>query len=194
MGDFTGFDDYFESAYDPGYGEPFTAEQYESLGLDREISQGWFDPISRHVRFWKLHYSLLGCRSLATMHAFASEQTGPEIAAALSGWNESLSRIENEIDDMLAAECDGQQPNQTSAQNQEAIDALRSEMKAQFSKGQKSNFESKAYVCVLNPANFSRSSTLKSGVVVDLPAMGWMAMSPERETQIKTLDRRPACR
>ncbi len=75
LGDFTNADSYFENVYDPGYGDSFEAEEYESPWLDQAIESGSVRPISTFVEYWETWYKLSAIESLVAMLAIANNDT-----------------------------------------------------------------------------------------------------------------------
>lgn len=185
FGDFVGFDDYFEAAYDPGYGEPFTAEQYESPGLARDLQQGATDPISRFVKYWELHQHLVGCRSLLAMVAFAGERDEAEIVKTLSEWTSKIASFEDSIDAMIDGAGICSDSKQKANETKQAIDDLRLEILERFFQGPDIVSDEAAAICVINTASFSRAAFLSGGAVLEIPAMGWVTVSPDRDARLK---------
>ncbi|MEL7500637.1 MAG: hypothetical protein AAFN77_23795 [Planctomycetota bacterium] len=64
FGEFMKLDSFFESVYDPGYGESFTADEYRSPYLKQAIAKEQVAPITRFVRFHELSACLESSRRL----------------------------------------------------------------------------------------------------------------------------------
>ncbi len=185
FGTFIGFDDYFEAAYDPGYGEPFTAEQYEIPGLDRHLQEEVADPVSRFVQYWELYHQLTSCRSLMTMSAFARARSEPEFVEGLSRWERQLARLDGDIDALIGGTGQGSNFEQLVQETQQAIDRIRSEILDAFLQSADPVSDNTTGVCVANSVSFSRETFLSDGTVLELPALGWTTVSPERRTMLK---------
>ena len=66
FGTFMSFDAYYDSVYDPGYGDTFTTDEYRNPFLKQAVERSQSNPISRHTKYWKRFYKLQSCRSLLT--------------------------------------------------------------------------------------------------------------------------------
>ena len=187
FGELVGLDDYFQAAYDPGYGEPFTAEQYECPWLVRAIAQGIADPISRFINYWQLYYDLSGCRSLTTMIAMATERQDPNLAESLTEWKTSVERIESSLDSLVDFSDAESNPDQLVTQNKNAIQTLRSEIADRLAEPANGTGEDAAEidkaVCLLNPTSVSSDAYLREGLAVEVPAMGWVSMHGTSESR-----------
>ena len=64
LGEFTSLNEYFESVYDPGYSDSFTADEYRSPFLKQAIDARSKQPISSFISYWRQHYQLATCRAL----------------------------------------------------------------------------------------------------------------------------------
>ena len=53
FGEFVTLDQVFDDAYDPGYGQTFTADEYESPHLQNALKTQQLNPISRYTDYWK---------------------------------------------------------------------------------------------------------------------------------------------
>ncbi len=188
LGDFVGLDDYFQAAYDPGYGEPFTAEQYECDWLARAVERKIVDPISRFMNYWKLHYSVSECRSLMTVLAFATDHQDSDFARSLSEWKTNIERIESSVDSLVDFSDVDAHPDQLVVNNEAAIDSLRAEMAghgADLVKDQaKETAEPSKAGCVVNLSSVSRISYQPDGSIFEVPAMGWVSVAaPQQSTK-----------
>ena len=182
FGQFVSLNDYFQAAYDPGYGEPFTAEQYECPWLTRAVQQKMADPISRFINYWHRHYKLAECRSLMTMIAFATEHQDANLAQSLSEWKKSIQQIESSIDALIDFSDADSSPEQLATQSQNAIEALRSEMAGGFFSPLKDPAATESAAtdetaCVLNLSCAPRTAFLHEGSAVEVPAMGWVSLA-----------------
>lgn len=64
FGSFVGFNDFFESVYDPGYGETFASDEYKSTYLSQAIKSQQPNPISRFTKFHQRAAKIESCRRL----------------------------------------------------------------------------------------------------------------------------------
>jgi len=88
LGEFTSLNDYFQGAYDPGFSEDFTADQYRDPFLQQSITAQAKNPISRYVIYWQTHYRLVACTA---MLAQCGRQAGSAIEAAQIVEQDSLA-------------------------------------------------------------------------------------------------------
>ena len=187
FGQFVSLNDYFQAAYDPGYGEPFTAEQYECPWLTRAVQQKMVDPVSRFINYWQLHHELAECRSLMTMIAFATEHQDVNLTQSLSEWKKNIQLIESSIDTLVDFSDADSSPRQLATQSQKAIDDLKSEMAGGFLSPTKGEAETKETACVLNLSCASRTAFLNEGAAVEVPAMGWVSLAQPDLPSARTL-------
>jgi alpha-mannosidase len=92
LGDFTNADSYFENVYDPGYGDSFEAEEYESPWLSQAIESGSVRPISTFIDYWETWYKLSAIESLIAMMAIGSNKND------LSDAVQQLAQIRNRLE------------------------------------------------------------------------------------------------
>lgn len=64
FGSFVGLNDYFDTVYDPGYGDTFTSDEYRTPYLKQAIERQTPNPISRFTDYWQQFYKLAQCRSV----------------------------------------------------------------------------------------------------------------------------------
>ncbi len=67
FGEFVTADFVFGEAYDPGYGQAFTADEYESPHLANAIKTGQKNPISRYTDYWQRYHRLETARRIALL-------------------------------------------------------------------------------------------------------------------------------
>lgn len=77
FGNFVRFDEYFESIYDPGYGDSFTPDEYKSPYLKQSVERAEASPISRYTQYWNRFSRLAACRALL-IQACARQQVTAE--------------------------------------------------------------------------------------------------------------------
>ena len=78
FGEFVTIDQVFEDAYDPGYGQTFTADEYESPHLQDAIKTRQLNPVSRYTNYWRRFQHLEAIRRtilLATIEHDLAQQT-----------------------------------------------------------------------------------------------------------------------
>ena len=182
FGDFVGLNDYFQAAYDPGYGEPFTAEQYECEWLARAVQQKLPDPISRFMNYWRLHQHVSDCRSLMTVLAFAMNYEHGSPARSLSEWKTSIERMESSLDSLVDFLDVDSNPEQLVSNNEKAIKALRSEMVGHGIDSERVAAEGSNFGCMINLSSFSRTAFQSDGSIVELPAMGWVSVASQQKS------------
>ena len=112
LGDFTNAESYFESVYDPGYGDAFEADEYESESFKQAVGSGSKRPISMFISYWKNWYHLAAVRNLLAIQSIDNQtQSVTEIQQQLESvqrrielqavtWDSVLDRT---IGDELAA-------------------------------------------------------------------------------------------
>ena len=67
FGDFVTADFVFDEAYDPGYGQTFTADEYETPHLKNAIQTKQKNPVSRYTDYWRRFYQLETARRIALL-------------------------------------------------------------------------------------------------------------------------------
>ena len=92
LGSFSTFEQVFESAYDPGYGERYSADEYRTNYLKQAIQEQQSDPISRVVEFHQQHARLDSIRRLIALNSDREME---------AEWLSQLSSIEEEIDQSI---------------------------------------------------------------------------------------------
>ena len=92
LGEFTRLEDYFDSIYDPGYGDNFTADEYRSPYLKQAVANHELNPVSRCADYWAAYYRLSTCRAWLAQMATASSFVPQSLTTATS-----LEGIENSI-------------------------------------------------------------------------------------------------
>ncbi|QEG21310.1 glycoside hydrolase family 38 N-terminal domain-containing protein [Mariniblastus fucicola] len=90
LGDFSDAETYFENVYDPGYGDSYEADEYESPWFSQSIASGSSRPISMIVEYWKHWYHLAAIRNLASLTKLDSSE--PAVDA------ETLMELQNRVE------------------------------------------------------------------------------------------------
>jgi alpha-mannosidase len=104
LGEFVKLNDYFDSVYDPGYGDTFTAGEYKVPFLKQSVEAGEEGPISRYVDYWHGHGQLQSCRAwlaqLATLAAIQGSASGETLSEieAIHGFGQRLVELEKRLD------------------------------------------------------------------------------------------------
>ena len=108
-------DEYFETAYDPGYNEPLELADYRWPFLDQATLPNSLNPISRFVDYWQRHYQLLNLCGLVTQLAIQrhySPSTG--VSDELASLSTRLHDLQFELDSLLNPETGGaESPRET---------------------------------------------------------------------------------
>ena len=73
LGDFTDAESYFENAYDPGYGDSYEADEYESKWFAQAVGSGSSRPVSTFTNYWRHWYRIAALRNVFTMHAMSTQ-------------------------------------------------------------------------------------------------------------------------
>lgn len=66
LGHFVHAEEYFDSLYDPGYGDNFSPGEYHSSYLQKAVACNQTSPLSRYIDYWQTTASLLSARALLT--------------------------------------------------------------------------------------------------------------------------------
>jgi alpha-mannosidase len=93
IGVFEKADCHFEQVYDPGYGESFDADDYETPWFEEAIGSGSTNPISTVVNFWTQWYRLAACRSLVTMLALHGKSDDN-----LNDYSKQIQDLQNRVE------------------------------------------------------------------------------------------------
>ena len=102
FGQFVTLEDFFDSIYDPGYGESYSAADYQHNDLNARIFHGEIDPISRWTRYWERLYRLNAVRGLLLMGLALTEQsrdpTDEQTPEKLIAQLETIAQLQSRID------------------------------------------------------------------------------------------------
>ena len=72
LGDFTDADSYYENAYDPGYGDTYEADEYESPWFAQAVASGSSRPVSTFTNYWRNWYRIAALRNVYAMYAMSA--------------------------------------------------------------------------------------------------------------------------
>ena len=96
FGEFVTIDQVFEDAYDPGYGQTFTADEYESPHLRDAIKNRQRNPISRYTNYWRRFHQLEAVRRMALLatikHDLPQATINPVLQNCRSASNRNRTR------------------------------------------------------------------------------------------------------
>lgn len=203
FGSFNGLNDYFDSVYDPGYGETFTADEYRSPFLKQAIAKRVVDPISRFTKYWTRFYRLMACRALLTQACARSELVTGTVKTWIADCESLQSDLESELN----------QSNSNDSNTESRLVALEQSIKSHLSAGESQNNGNSGAIELLNLTTHRRrvhlrtssnsSGTLKSqppvvvcdsdskgtSWIVDIPAMGATVLdldSPQSKDLLKS--------
>ena len=97
FGSFVNVEDYFESVYDPGYGDTFTSDEYRDPYLKQAVQREALNPVSCVTKYWKRFYRLNSARALWTQ---TCATTGVDSATVAEIQNQ-LGELQNSIESAL---------------------------------------------------------------------------------------------
>jgi len=108
LGQFIDFQTYLESAYDPGYSETYTSDEYRDEYLKQDLATKRTNPISRIVNYWRLHLSTRATKNLIAMLALWEQldsSAAREFQRQLSLLQLQSDQLPQESSRELADEC-----------------------------------------------------------------------------------------
>lgn len=100
FGTFVNVEDYFESVYDPGFGEMFTNDEYRAPYLKQAVQRGTPNPVSCVTTYWKRFYRLNSARALWTQ---TCATTGID-SVTVAEIQDQLGELQNLIESALNLE------------------------------------------------------------------------------------------
>lgn len=102
LGNFLTLDQFFESAYDPGFGDQFAADEYRSPYLKQAITQQQQNPVSRWINYWHQQFQLQAIqqRSLQTIAAHPAAISPAEAKR----WRQLATQCQQAIDAAVVSE------------------------------------------------------------------------------------------
>ena len=121
LGSFVNAEDYFESVYDPGYGDTFTSDEYRDPYLKQAIQNDTPNPISSVTKYWRRFYQLNSARALLT-----------QICARAKIGSSQASQIQSKLADLQTATESDLIIDSENDSLDDSIDQLIQEMKTQW--------------------------------------------------------------
>jgi alpha-mannosidase len=97
FGKFVSSNDYFDSIYDPGYGDTYTADEYKSPYLKQAVDRATPNPISRVTAYWNRFYKISACRSLLTQACARHPLTSQKVEETQSRLADLQTEIERQL-------------------------------------------------------------------------------------------------
>ena len=94
LGSFETLDQLFEDAYDPGYGQSFSADEYRSPYLTEALAASAVNPISRYTSYWQRHCKLEAVRRVLLMATCANDLRLQDTALL----QQQIDKTQNEIE------------------------------------------------------------------------------------------------
>ena len=94
FGEFVTVNQVFDDAYDPGYGQTFTADEYESPHLQNAIKTKQLNPISRHTDYWRRFHQLEAVRRIALLATLQHDLPKTTVSPILQNADQLQAEIE----------------------------------------------------------------------------------------------------
>ena len=95
FGEFVTIDQVFDDAYDPGYGQTFTADEYESPHLQAAIKTQQRNPISRYTDYWRRLHQLETARRTILLATVKHDLPQTTVASLLVNADQLQAEIES---------------------------------------------------------------------------------------------------
>ena len=95
FGEFVTLDQVFDEAYDPGYGQTFTADDYESPHLQDAIRNRQLNPISRYTDYWRRMQQVEAVRRVTLLATIDHDLPQSTVAPMLQQVEQLQAEIEN---------------------------------------------------------------------------------------------------
>ena len=110
LGRFIDFQTYLETAYDPGYSERYTPDEYQAEHLKQDVATGASDanPISRFTHYWRLYYRAMSAQNLITMLSVwgrLDRRSAEDILERLSAVNMRIDELPQFFSDEEREKC-----------------------------------------------------------------------------------------
>ena len=121
LGSFVNIEDYFESVYDPGYGDTFISDEYRAPYLKQAVDQGTPNPISSVTKYWRRFYKLNSARALLTQLCAKTTIGSSEVTEI----QDRLANLQTTVESELVVESEIDSIDET-------IDELIQQMKSQW--------------------------------------------------------------
>ena len=135
FGEFATIDQVFDDAYDPGYGQTFTADEYESCHLQTAIKTQQLDPISRYTDYWKRFHQLESARRVILLATVKFDLPQTVVAPLLK----NADQLQAEIEIATIAKSSPPRPAPLDNQIQTLLDEATQLMRSPQSKAGSSN-------------------------------------------------------
>ena len=124
FGQFVTLDDYFESVYDPGYGDTFTSEEYKPPYFKQSLEGDSCQPISAFTTYWRRYAAVAALRSML-IHACQTSELVGSVAQDIELRVDALqAQIESAIDKEI--------PNLEEPENSIDADLIRLDNELKF--------------------------------------------------------------
>ena len=94
FGNFVTINQIFDEAYDPGYGQTFTADEYETPHLQNAIKSGQKNPVSRYTDYWRRLQYLNTARRTILLAVLEHDLDQSAVSATQQRANQLQSEIE----------------------------------------------------------------------------------------------------
>ena len=94
FGEFVTLDQVFDDAYDPGYGQTFTADEYESPHLDSAIKTQQLNPISRYTDYWRRFHELEAVRRVVLLATVQHDLPSQSVEQILQSTDQLQAEVE----------------------------------------------------------------------------------------------------
>lgn len=184
FGNFVTLDQLFEEAYDPGYGQSFSADEYKSPHLTDALRNSQANPVSRHTNYWRRRHELETIRRLVLIAACSQNLCRSDVETIIA----EVQVLQNEIDFSIGS-AEASQSATTNDQFQALLDKAKSLLQpdspaedAPFS--WVVNVHSKKNRVVVAPES---TSDLPAGTVRDQPPVVFAASAAADSTWVLEL-------
>jgi len=94
FGEFVTLDQVFDDAYDPGYGQAFTADEYESPHLNSAVKTQQPNPISRYTDYWRRTHQLEAARRMILLATVEHDLPQTTVAPILQDADQLQAQLE----------------------------------------------------------------------------------------------------
>ena len=151
FGNFVGLGEYFESVYDPGYGDTFSADEYKPPFLAQAVKQNSPQPISCFTKYWERFYKLGAARAILTQACAKSgldSETATEFQNRFGALQSAIETAIN-VESSDVADLDSQ------------LESLRTDICRCLNPNELSNSKAKS-IELVNPTSFKRRVEVKA--------------------------------
>ena len=161
FGQFVTLDDYFESVYDPGYGDTFASEEYKPPYFKQSLELESRQPISAFTTYWRRYAAVASLRALL-VHACHSSGLDAEVAQGVEIRIDGLqSKIEAAIDQEPSCDNETIGDNETTCSLDTDLQQLEVELKSHLDASEQERNETDQ-IRVLNTLGCRRMVEVKS--------------------------------